>query len=204
MACSLWESSLAVLREALAEAGASARDAAALGVATQRSTALAWDARSGEPLAPAIGWQDQRTAARAEELQARGVPMPVQASATKLEWLLQSESRVAEAARAGRLRLGTPDVWLTDRLTGGSRFVTDPSCASATCVPEENGEGHCNWTVEHASCGALDYCHPIHGCKVFRQSREYGEVSSCAKRLSCSSKYNNTDGFNLSHLAKSV
>jgi len=129
---SLWESSLAVLRQVLAEAGASARDVAGLGVATQRSTVLAWDAQSGEALAPAIGWQDQRTAARAAELQARGVPMPVQASATKLEWLLQNQSGVAAAARAGRLRLGTPDVWLTDRLTGGSRFVTDPSCASAT------------------------------------------------------------------------
>jgi glycerol kinase len=39
---------------------------------------------------------------------------------------------VAAAAREGRLRFGTPDVWLTDRLTGGSRFVTDPSCASTT------------------------------------------------------------------------
>jgi len=129
---SLWERSLAVLRDALAEAGASAGEVAGLGVASQRSTAIAWDAESGEVLAPAIGWQDQRTAARAEELQARGVPMPVQASATKLEWLLQNQSGVAEAARAGRLRLGTPDVWLTDRLTGGSRFVTDPSCASGT------------------------------------------------------------------------
>jgi len=128
----LWESAVAVLREALAEAGASALEVAGLGVATQRSTVLAWDARSGEVLAPAIGWQDQRTAARAEQLQARGVPMPVQASATKLEWLLQNQSGVAAAARAGRLRLGTPDVWLTDRLTGGSRFVTDPSCASGT------------------------------------------------------------------------
>jgi len=128
----LWESALVALREALAKAGASARDVAALGVATQRSTVLAWDAESGEPLAPAIGWQDQRTAARAAELQACGVPMPVQASATKLEWLLQNDSGVAASARAGRLRLGTPDVWLTDRLTGGSRFVTDPSCASAT------------------------------------------------------------------------
>jgi glycerol kinase len=128
----LWEESRAALREALAEAGASARDVAGLGVATQRSTVLAWDARSGEPLAPAIGWQDQRTAARAAELHARGVPMPVQASATKLEWLLQNDARVAAAAREGRLRFGTPDVWLTDRLTGGSRFVTDPSCASTT------------------------------------------------------------------------
>ena len=88
---SLWESSLAVLREVLAEAGATARDVAALGLATQRSTSLAWDAQSGEALAPAIGWQDQRTAARAAELQAHGVPMPAQASATKLEWLLQNQ-----------------------------------------------------------------------------------------------------------------
>jgi glycerol kinase len=137
----LWERALAVLRDALAEAGASALDVAGLGVATQRSTALAWDARSGEPLAPAIGWQDQRTAARAAELQARGVPMPVQASATKLEWLLQNQSGVAAAARARRLRLGTPDVWITDRLTGGSRFVTDPSCAVGTGLFDLRGGG---------------------------------------------------------------
>jgi len=128
----LWEGSLGALREALSEAGAGARDVAGLGIATQRSTVLAWDARSGEPLAPAIGWQDQRTAARAAELHARGVPIPVQASATKLEWLLENDTVVAATAREGHLRLGTPDVWLTDRLTGGSRFITDPSCASAT------------------------------------------------------------------------
>ena len=44
----LWESSRAVLREALAAAGAGARDVAGLGVATQRSTALAMK----RPLSP--------------------------------------------------------------------------------------------------------------------------------------------------------
>lgn len=129
----LWETSVAVLRSALAEAKAGAQEVAALGVATQRASVLAWQ-RGGEPLVPLIGWQDQRTVGRAAEWRARGVPVGALVSATKLEWLLAHEAGVAAAARAGRLRFGTPDVWLTDRLTGGSAFVTDPGQASCTAL----------------------------------------------------------------------
>jgi glycerol kinase len=127
-----WSESEAVARAALSEAALGARDLAAIGVVTQRATALAWDARSGAPLGPALGWQDQRTGPRVRELNARGIPVTTLPSATKFEWLLRQEPAVAAAARSGRLRLGTPDVWLTDRLTGGARFATDASQASCT------------------------------------------------------------------------
>ncbi|MDJ0867859.1 MAG: FGGY family carbohydrate kinase [Myxococcota bacterium] len=127
----LWERSVAVLRAALDAAGLAARDVAALGVVTQRSTALAWDAADGTPLAPAIGWQDRRTAERVAVLNARGIPINTLASASKFEWLLRHEPRVREAASRGRLCLGTPDVWLTARLTEEA-FATDPSQASCT------------------------------------------------------------------------
>jgi glycerol kinase len=89
----------------------------------QRATALAWDAASGAPLGPALGWQDQRTGPRVCELNAQGIAVTTLPSATKFEWLLRREPGVAAAARAGRLRLGTPDAWLTDRLTGGAAFA---------------------------------------------------------------------------------
>jgi glycerol kinase len=129
-----WARSVEVMREALERSGVPASGLAGIGVVTQRATAVAWDARSGAPLAPAIGWQDQRTAARAAELQERGIAVDTLPSATKFEWWLEHEASVREAAAAGRLRLGTPDAWLGLRLSAGAACVTDPGCASATAL----------------------------------------------------------------------
>jgi glycerol kinase len=111
-----------------------------IGIVSQRSTAIAWDSATGEPLCPAIGWQDRRNQERVDELIALGIPINTLASATKFEWLLANDPATKRAADAGRLRLGTPDVWLTDRLSGGASFVTDPGHAACTGLydPEEN------------------------------------------------------------------
>lgn len=127
-----WEHSVAVLREVLTYAALDAADVAAIGVVSQRGTAVAWDAATGRPLTPAIGWQDTRTGSRVRELAARGIAVGTMPSATKLEWMLMHVPGLLEAARAGRLRLGTPDAWLTDRLCGGTAFATDASQASCT------------------------------------------------------------------------
>jgi glycerol kinase len=128
----MWQQSLVVLRDALHDAQATPLAVAGLGVVTQRSTALAWSRTSGRPLAPAIGWQDQRTVPREAEYLASGLLVSSLASALKFEWWMRREGDVMRAARAGDLRLGTPDVWLTDRLTGGAAHVTDPSEAAST------------------------------------------------------------------------
>jgi glycerol kinase len=123
-----------VLREALAGAKLAARDVAGLGIVTQRATALCWDAQSLQPLAKAQSWQDQRSAERVAEFRKLGVPLTTQASATKFEWWLKHDDAVCAAARAGRLRLGTPDAWLAARLTSGRAHVTDPGNASCTAL----------------------------------------------------------------------
>ncbi|MBW2279129.1 MAG: glycerol kinase [Deltaproteobacteria bacterium] len=130
----LWERSVDVLREALASGRAAAGDVAGIGVVTQRATCLAWDAATLQPLASAIGWQDQRSSARVAELRALGIPINTMASATKFEWWMQHDDAIAKAAAAGTLRLGTPDTWLTSRLTGGAAHVTDPGNASCTAL----------------------------------------------------------------------
>jgi glycerol kinase len=129
-----WEAGLAVLREALEKSGAAPSDVAALGVVTQRSTVIAWDRESGEPLAPAIGWQDTRVAERAAELAAAGLPVPSSASALRLEWWMKNEPRIRDAALRGVLALGTPDSWLTWKLCGGEAYATDPGQASCTVL----------------------------------------------------------------------
>jgi glycerol kinase len=121
-----------VMTRALVDAGTAPRDVAGIGIVSQRSTAIAWDSETGAPLAPAIGWQDRRNQDRVDELLALGIPINTLASATKFEWLLANDSATKRAADAGHLRLGTPDVWLTDRLSGGARFVTDPGHAACT------------------------------------------------------------------------
>src|SRR5690606_27715264 len=123
--------SRAVLAQALAEARIEARALAALGLVTQRATVAAWEP-GGRALAPAIGWQDVRTRPRVAALRAQGIPIHAMASATKLEWLLENDPAVRAAARTGRLRLGTPDAFLGERLAGAAGFVTDPGQGSCT------------------------------------------------------------------------
>src|SRR5262249_13027169 len=83
----------------------------AIGIANQRETTVLWDRTTGRPVAPAIVWQDRRTANRAAELDAvlirerTGLVPDPYFSATKLEWLLHEHS-------AERRAFGTVDSWL--------------------------------------------------------------------------------------------
>jgi len=102
-------------------------------ITNQRETTLLWDRRTGVPVAPAIVWQDRRTAERCRELDPeliRGrtglVPDPY-FSATKLEWLLREH-------RGRDLAFGTVDTWLLWKLTGGALHVTDATNASRTML----------------------------------------------------------------------
>jgi glycerol kinase len=104
----------------------------ALGIATQRATALVWDAATGQAVAPALSWQDSRTAARCAALMGEGILVSPLAAASKVEWILDRVDPDRAAVRAGRLRCGTVDAWLASRLTGNRVFATDGSNASCS------------------------------------------------------------------------
>jgi glycerol kinase len=140
----IWRSQLDVAREALRNAHASAADIAAIGITNQRETTLIWDRASGRPLAPAIVWQDRRTAqicdrmraeGHADWLQARtGLVLDAYFSGTKLAWLLDNVPGARAAAERGEVAFGTIDTWLIWQLTGGKVHSTDPSNASRTLM----------------------------------------------------------------------
>jgi len=140
----IWSSQLACARQALAQAGASAADVAAIGVANQRETTVLWERASGRPVAPAIVWQDRRTAGACARLRAAGAePMVAYKtgllldpyfSGTKLAWLLDNVPGARAAAGRGELAFGTIDTWLLWNLTGGALHATDPSNASRTLL----------------------------------------------------------------------
>jgi len=140
----IWQSQLAVARAVLRDNGIGAGQIAALGIANQRETTVLWDRQSGAPLAPAIVWQDRRTAgscaalaeAGAEDLFARrtGLRLDPYFSGTKLAWLLDHIPGARGRAEKGELAFGTVDSWLAWKLTGGRVHVTDPSNASRTLL----------------------------------------------------------------------
>ena len=128
----IWQTVVAASEAALAEAGLSASELRAIGIANQRETTVLWDRATGRPVAPALVWQDRRTAARCAELpgelirERTGLVPDPYFSATKLEWLLE------HAGAAGDLAFGTIDSWLAWKLTG--EHVTDVSNASRTLL----------------------------------------------------------------------
>src|SRR3954468_22032946 len=75
----VWQRTRECVHEALATAGAAASDVAAIGIANERETVVLWDRRTGRAVAPAITWQDTRTAAAVEGLAAGGGIDPVRA-----------------------------------------------------------------------------------------------------------------------------
>ncbi|MEZ4600663.1 MAG: glycerol kinase GlpK [Syntrophotaleaceae bacterium] len=140
----IWAVTLKVVTEALQRAGAEPKDVRAIGLTNQRETALLWDRRSGTPVAPAVVWQDRRTARLCEELKQEGLEPDWQRktgllidpyfSATKVHWLLENVEGLRSRAAAGELAFGTVDSWLVWKLTGGRCHVTDYSNASRTLL----------------------------------------------------------------------
>jgi glycerol kinase len=138
----IWQTVVDVVPRALIQARITPPEVAAIGLTNQRETALLWDRASGQPVTPAIVWQDRRTASFCRDRQAdepwlfqqTGLVLDPYFSATKLRWLLQNDASLRSRADAGQLAAGTIDSWLLWNLTGGKVHATDFSNASRTLL----------------------------------------------------------------------
>jgi len=136
------EATLAVLDDVLSRDAMHPERLAAIGIANQRETVIAWNRETGRALHPAIVWQDQRTAERccalrqgdlAETIVSRtGLSIDPYFSATKMEWLLRHVPGLRERASDGDALLGTVDAWLLWQLT--RTYATDDTNASRTLL----------------------------------------------------------------------
>jgi glycerol kinase len=150
-ALEIWESQRATMLDALRRAQATPRDIAAVGISNQRETTVLWERASGEPVAPAIVWQDRRTAAACEQLRAAGLEPEISTltgllldpyfSGTKLAWLLDQVPGARARAAAGELCFGTVESWLIYKLTAHRRHVTDATNASRTLLFDLRQQG---------------------------------------------------------------
>ena len=140
----IWATQAATIAEVLARARATVEDLAAVGITNQRETTVLWDRATGRPVAPAIVWQDRRTADVCARLKAdghepelarrTGLLLDPYFSGTKLAWLLDSDPRLRARAERGELAFGTIDSWLAWKLSGGSQHITDATNASRTLL----------------------------------------------------------------------
>jgi glycerol kinase len=138
----IWQDTLSCVRGALKAANCTAADVTALGMTNQRETTVLWNRQSGQPIAPAIVWQDRRTADfcaqhadQSEWLSAKtGLLLDPYFSATKIAWLLDHTPGAREQADRGELAFGTIDSWLLWNLTQGAVHATDATNACRTAL----------------------------------------------------------------------
>ena len=143
-AVEIWTTQLEVAQKAMANAGATAADIAAIGITNQRETTIVWDKHTGEPVYNAIVWQCRRTSEYCDSLKEKGLTDTFRAktglvidayfSGTKLRWILENVEGARERAEMGDLLFGTVETWLIWKLTGGKVHVTDYSNASRTML----------------------------------------------------------------------
>jgi glycerol kinase len=144
-AAEIWTRTLACT-QAMVEKAGGADQIAAIGITNQRETLVFWDKTTGEPLAPAIVWQDRRSADICRTLKEAGEEPGVQArtgllldpyfSGTKIAWAMANWPQLKDAG--DRLALGTIESWLVWKLTAnenrGGLHITDATNASRTLL----------------------------------------------------------------------
>ena len=113
---------------------------AGVGIANQRASSIVWERATGKPVAPGIGWQDLRTVGTCLVLQAEGIRLAPNASATKVMAILDEVDPDRSRAERGELCFGTVDSWIAWTLSGGAAagsdalHVTDATNAAVTAL----------------------------------------------------------------------
>jgi glycerol kinase len=147
-AAQIWANTRTVMGGALAKAELTSSDVAAIGITNQRETTVVWDRATGQPVGPAIVWQDTRTQQICDDLAALGggadryrervgLPLATYFAGPKARWILDNIDGARARADAGELAFGAIDSWLVWNLTGGTDggvHVTDPTNASRTML----------------------------------------------------------------------
>ena len=141
----IWLRTREVIADAMAKAKLRPADLAAVGITNQRETTVAWNRRTGKPVANALVWQDTRVVAYVDELTKSGgqnrfrgktgLPLSTYFSGLKIRWLLDHVKGVRELAEAGEVLFGNIDTFLLWHLTGGAHggvHITDVTNASRT------------------------------------------------------------------------
>ncbi|MDE4453686.1 glycerol kinase GlpK [Psychrobacter sp. DAB_AL62B] len=153
----IWQTQISCAHDVINQAGLLATDVSSIAITNQRESIVIWDKQTGKPLAPAIIWQDRRTASYCKTLSAEsattmahgengsqsdiasevqritGLRLDPYFSASKIAWLLENNPKLRVRANKGEIAVGTIDSWLIYKLTGGEHVI-DVTNASRTLL----------------------------------------------------------------------
>ena len=190
-------------------------DIAAAGFDNQGETFIVWDQDTGEPVTPAIVWQDTRGQSICDTLASRvdpdrlrqktGLLLDSYFSAPKLKWVFENYPEIRKKAHDGKLKFGTTETWVIWSLTRGKLHVTDPSTASRTLLFDMN---RFEWDDEQLALfdvprsmlaevkpsagyvGDVDFGNgkplPLHAMLVDQQAALFGQACFNAGEMKCS------------------
>ncbi len=153
----IWQTQISCAHDVINQAGLLATDVTSIAITNQRESIVIWDKQTGKPLAPAIIWQDRRTASYCKTLASEsatgithddngsqsniasevqritGLRLDPYFSASKIAWLLENNPKLRVRANKGEIAVGTIDSWLIYKLTGGEHVI-DVTNASRTLL----------------------------------------------------------------------
>lgn len=146
----IWQTQISCAHDVINQAGLLATDVSSIAITNQRESIVMWDKQTGKPLAPAIIWQDRRTASHCKILATQeanegegdfnqevqritGLRLDPYFSASKIAWLLEQHPNMNNRAINGEIAVGTIDSWLIYKLTGGEHVI-DITNASRTLL----------------------------------------------------------------------
>ena len=162
----------AAIEEAMTSLGDRADRIAGAGIATQRSSIVCWDRRTGAALSPVISWQDRRAhewlsrfAAQTNEVHQRtGLMLSAHYGASKLRWCLDHLPAVTAAQREGRLAMGPLASFLLFRLLEEKPLLADPANAARTLLWNIRAMDWDPWLLElfGVPLESLPRCVPTH------------------------------------------
>ncbi|MFA6131667.1 MAG: FGGY family carbohydrate kinase [Patescibacteria group bacterium] len=135
-----------VLKEAVRASRVKLNHFSGFGLTNQRETVIAWDRITGQPIYPAIVWEDKRTLKGVKALKGTkgfceglisektGLRLDPYFSATKIQWILENVPKARQLLAAERLLVGTVDTWFLWNLCEDEPFLTDETNASRTLL----------------------------------------------------------------------
>lgn len=150
----IWQTQISCAHDVINQAGLLATDVMSIAITNQRESIVIWDKKTGKALAPAIIWQDRRTAQYCQTLidnsadqqghdnlaqqvpRITGLRLDPYFSASKIAWLLENDLEIKSRINSDQIEqiaVGTIDSWLIYQLTGGAH-VMDVTNASRTLL----------------------------------------------------------------------
>jgi glycerol kinase len=129
-----------VLHQVLADPLVQQRGIACAGLACQRSSIVAWNRVTGEPLTPVLSWQDRRAADYLLPLASKGVAIKKKSGlflsphygASKLRWMLDNCPELKRPLQDHELIFGPLAAYVISNLLKGQPCIVDHVNASRT------------------------------------------------------------------------